>query len=131
VADNTPEKTPFGRPSLYNPKFCETIMKCGQDGMSVAEMAKACGVAKDTIYQWVKAHEDFSDAFTRAKALSQSWWEEQARLGLYTRDGVSLNSGLWSRSMAARFPEDYTEKKQLEHSGGVQINVIDAYNDPE
>jgi hypothetical protein len=33
--------------------------------------------------------------------------------------------------MAARFPEDYTEKKQLEHSGGVQINVIDAYNDPE
>lgn len=99
--------------------------------MSVAEMAKACGVCKDTIYQWAKAHEDFSDAFTRAKALSQAWWEEQARLGLYTRDGVSLNAGLWSRSMAARFPDDYTEKKQLEHSGGVQINVIDAYNHSE
>jgi hypothetical protein len=131
VADKTPEKRPVGRPTLYKPEFCETIIKCGEEGMSVAEMAKACGVSKQCLHEWVAAHEDFGDAFTRAKALSQAWWEEQARIGLYTRDGVSLNSGLWSRSMAARFPDDYTEKKQLEHSGGVQINVIDAYNDPE
>ena len=88
MADKTPEKRPVGRPTLYKPEFCETIIKCGEEGMSVAEMAKACGVSKQCLHEWVAAHEDFGDAFTRAKALSQAWWEEQARIGLYTRDGV-------------------------------------------
>jgi len=54
------------------------------------------------------------DAFTRAKQLSQDWWETKAQTGLET---PGFNASLWSRSMAARFPDDYTERQKREMTG--------------
>ena len=107
-----------GRPSVYKKEFCERVCELGAEGCSVAEMAADIGVTRKTLYEWADQKTEFSDAFTRAKELSLSWWEAQARLGLYNRDGVSLNASLWSRSMAARFPADYTEKRDLISSDG-------------
>jgi hypothetical protein len=108
---------PAGRPSEYKPEYCALVLECGEQGMSLAEMAKACGVIRETLHEWAKEHPEFSDAFTRARQASLAWWELQARVGLYNRDGVSLNSSLWSRSMAARFPDEYTERRKEEISG--------------
>jgi len=98
--------------------MCDRIKELGAEGYSVAEMAADIGVTRKTMYQWAEEKPEFSDAFTRAKELSLSWWEAQARIGLYNRDGVSLNASLWSRSMAARFPADYTEKRDIVSSDG-------------
>jgi transposase-like protein len=123
---------PVGRPSEYDPKFCDTVIECGRRGMSVTEMACAVGVTKQTLHNWVDKHPEFLDAFTYAKQLSQTWWEEQARIGLYSENGKSLNASLWSRSMAARFPDEYTEKRKNEHSGpdGTPLNFTwrDAFD---
>ena len=105
-----------GRPSVYKKEFCERVCELGAEGFSIAEMAADIGVKRQTLYDWADTKPEFFDAFTRAKELSLSWWEAQARIGLYTRDGVSLNASLWSRSMAARFPADYTEKKGVDHT---------------
>jgi len=107
-----------GRPTVYRREMCDRIQELGAEGYSVAEMAADIGVTRKTMYQWAEEKPEFCDAFTRAKELSLSWWEAQARLGLYNRDGVSLNASLWSRSMAARFPADYTEKRDLVSSDG-------------
>lgn len=107
-----------GRPTAYRPEMCDRIKELGAEGYSVAEMAADIGVTRKTMYQWAEEKQEFSDAFTHAKELSLSWWEAQARIGLYNRDGVSLNASLWSRSMAARFPADYTEKRDLVSSDG-------------
>jgi hypothetical protein len=77
-------------------------------------MACAVGVHKDTLYEWAKHHPEFSDAFTHAKQLSQDWWETKAQEGLTT---PGFNASLWSRSMAARFPDDYTERQKREVTG--------------
>jgi len=108
---------PDGRPSEYKPEYCDLVIECGKQGMSIAEMASACGVVRQTLFNWCDNYPDFLEAFTRAKNESLCWWELQARVGLYNRDGVSLNSSLWSRSMAARFPDEYTERRKEEISG--------------
>lgn len=104
----------MARPTDYKPEYCETVLRLGREGKSVVQMACAVDVVRQTLHDWCKVHPEFLDAFTRAKQLSQDWWETQAQCGL-TAD--KFNAQLWSRSMAARFPEDYQEKKGVELSG--------------
>lgn len=103
-----------GRPTDYLAEYCERVVDLGRQGKSVVQMACELGVHKDTLYQWAKVHPDFSDAFTYARQCAQAWWEDKGQGGL---DQSGFNSSLWSRSMAARFPADYTERKQTELTG--------------
>jgi hypothetical protein len=47
-------------------------------------------------------------------AHSQLWWEDAGQNGM-TAD--KFNASVWSRSMAARFPDDWREVKGTELSG--------------
>lgn len=104
----------MGRPTDYLPEHCERVIELGREGKSVVQMACELDVHKDTLYEWAKVHPEFSDAFTRAKQWSQYWWESKGQTGLETS---GFNASLWSRSMAARFPDDYTERQKREVTG--------------
>lgn len=102
---------PAGRPSLYKPEYCDKVLELGAQGYSVVEMAAAIGVSRSTIEEhWPAAHEEFSEAFARAREVSQAWWEEQGRKSLHAD---KFQAQLYSRSMAARFPKDWRESKLL------------------
>lgn len=103
-----------GRPTDYLPEYCERVIELGREGKSVVQMACELDAHKDTLYEWAKVHQEFSDAFTRAKQWSQNWWESKGQTGL---DASGFNASLWSRSMAARFPDDYTERQKRELTG--------------
>ena len=108
-------KGPGGRPSLYRPEYCERVIELGREGMSVVEMAAEIGVARITIEEhWPSAHEEFCEAFARARELSQAWWERQGREGLKAE---KFNAQLYSRSMSARFPKDWRESKEQRVTG--------------
>jgi hypothetical protein len=110
---------PAGRPSDYRPEHCDLVLELGAQGFSVVEMAAHIGVARATIEtNWPAANPAFLEAFTRARELSQAWWETQGRTNL-TADKFQAN--LYGRSMAARFPADWRESKQVEHKGGVTV----------
>lgn len=121
-------KGPGGRPSLYKPEYCERVIELGKEGMSVVEMAAEIGVARITLEDhWPAAHEEFSEAFARARELSQAWWERQGRLGL---SADKFNAPLYSRSMSARFPKDWRESKEQRvtgaDGGAVQVETTTA-----
>jgi hypothetical protein len=103
-----------GRPSDYRPEYCAQVIELGKQGKSVVQMACAIEVAKSTLYLWEKEHPEFSDAFTRARQHAQDWWESKGQDSL---EKPGFQSSLWSRSMAARFPEDYTERQKRELTG--------------
>jgi hypothetical protein len=108
-----------GRPSDYLPEYCEKVIELGRQGYSVVEMCAEIGVARATLEtNWPAAHSAFLEAFTHARELSQAWWETQGRTNL-TADKFQAN--LYGRSMAARFPADWRESKQVEHKGGVTV----------
>ena len=114
----------MGRPSDYDPAYCERVIELGQEGASLVEMACVLGVVRQTLYDWEKVHPEFLDAITRAKEASQVWWEVAGRVGMVSN---TISAPIWSRSMAARFPKDWREVKGTELTGAgggpIEANV--------
>ena len=104
----------MARPSTYESEFCERVIEYGKQGKSITWMAAELDVTRETIYEWMRVHPEFSDAITRAKQYAQQWWEDAGQNGM---TGPGFNASVWSRSMAARFPEDWRENKGVELTG--------------
>jgi len=125
----------MGRPTKYKPEFCDTVVELGALGKSKAQMAAAIGCSRMSIDEWCKEHKEFSDAIARARDLAMAWWEDQGQLGMWqSPEGERLNPQLWSRSMSARFPDDYRENNKVEltgaNGGPVQTQVLIATGVP-
>lgn len=127
------EKRPVGRPSLYDPSFCDEVVELGRKGKSVEQIASILNVSLRTMYSWRDSHEEFLHALDDAKTFEQAWWEEQAAAYMVeNKESDRLNSSLWSRSMAARFPKKYRESTKTEITGadgaplisGIQVTFI-------
>jgi len=103
-----------GRPSLYQPEFCERVIELGKQGKTPLQMAVDLGVARTTMLGWVEDYPEFSTALTRARELSQDWWESVGQSGLMT---PGFNANLYNKIISCRFREDYTEKTKAEITG--------------
>ena len=114
----TEQVKPFGRPTLYNPAFCDEVRAMGALGKSVEQIATNLGFSLRVIYDWKERYPDFLQALDDAKMAEQTWWEDQAQAYmLEKKDGAKLNASIWSRSMAARFPKKYRESVKQEITG--------------
>ena len=134
---DTTEKRPVGRPSLYDPKYCEEVIAYGKLGKSVEQIAAILNVSLRTMYSWRDSHEEFLHALEDAKTYEQAWWEEQAAAYMVeNKESDRLNATLWSRSMAARFPKKYRESVKQEITGadgapllsGIQVSFVKPEN---
>lgn len=97
-----------GRPTSYDPAYCDAVIDLGAKGKSRAQIAASLSVCRSTLANWEKQHEDFLVAMTRAKDLELAWWEEAGQRGMFMT-GFSANAfGLQIRN---RFPADYQDKK--------------------
>lgn len=112
---------PAGRPSTYDPSYCDEVIDLGKEGKSKAQMAAHFDVARSTIDTWAEANPEFSEALTRAMAHCQAWWEQKGMDGL-TLQG--FNAPVWKKSMEARFRDDYTERREVSQT--VRIEDIVA-----
>ncbi len=99
-----------GRPSKYDPKYCEEIIayfdiepnyekelnhvtakgsewtdykKWANSLPTFLGFAKQIGVNGDTLVEWAKVHKDFSAAYNRAKDLQKWFLIENGLNGLY------------------------------------------------
>lgn len=102
---------PAGRPSLYKPEYCQRVIELGKIGASVVEMACEIGVTRNTLEtNWPADHPEFLEAMERATQESQLWWEKKGRDNL---EKQVFQASMWSRSMAARFPNDWRERSEV------------------
>lgn len=107
---------PVGRPTDYKPEFCELVYEMGKQGKSEAEMAAEIGVTRKTLKNWESEHPEFFYWFAVARECSQAWWESLAQNQMLTPT-PGFSSGLWAKSMSARFRDDYTERTKQEVTG--------------
>jgi len=120
------QKNPVGRPTEYDPSYCDKVIELGMLGKSFEQMSAQLNVSYRTLCRWRDSHEEFCHALEDAQALSQAWWEDQAQCHMLEyKDGERLNPSLWSRSMAARFPGKYSErvKQEISGPGGTQLKT--------
>jgi hypothetical protein len=129
----TQETRSVGRPSLYDPAFCEQVIELGGKGKSIEQIGAILGVGTRTLFTWRDNDEEFRHALELAKELEQAWWEDMAQSYMVEeKESAKLNTGLWSRSMAARFPKKYRESTKTEITGadgapllsGIQVTFV-------
>jgi hypothetical protein len=126
-------KRPVGRPSAYDPAYCERAIELGKLGKSVEAISSILEVGTTTMYRWRDEFPEFRAALEIAKDHELRWWEEQAQAYMVeSKDSDRLNASIWSRSMAARFPKKYRESTKQEITGaegapllsGIQVSFV-------
>lgn len=117
---------PAGRPTMYDPVYCETVVELGKQGKSLAQMCAHFDISRRTIDLWADANPEFLEALSRAKVHMQAKLEAMGFDGM-TEQG--FNAAVWKKTMEARFRDDYTERKEV--SGKLTISHEDALADLE
>jgi hypothetical protein len=108
-----------GRPTKYSPKLCELLPAMFANGESVVEVCAELGIHKDTFFEWVKIHPDFSDSYKKGLELSAAWWTRLGRFGSMGK--MRLQPATWIFNMKNRFK--WTDRQELNVPEGLQVDV--------
>lgn len=111
-----------GRPPKYKPEFEDMLIEMGKQGKTITQMAVGLGIAKSTLYEWDKTNKNFSDALTRAKEISQAYWEQIGHDALFAE---KFQASVYNKQMSNRFPEDWRDNSGVDlTSKGEKIENI-------
>lgn len=113
VSGFRPKPLRVGRPSNYDPKHIDVMLKMASNGKSFAQVAAHLGVSQQSLWDWARMYPEFSEAMMRAKTLAQAYWEEWGEMGMQGVPGFNVN--LWDKVTKARFREDYRERVEVGH----------------
>ena len=102
-----------GRPSLFEPRFCDEIIGFCRMGYSPSAFAGHIGVSRECLSGWARQHDDFSQAIKVAKAAWALWYEDRAREIAFGGPGCARMITFALRNAA---PEDYPDKQSVVHS---------------
>lgn len=102
-----------GRPTIYKPEYCETIVRMAKEGRGPAEWGAEFDIGRATLYRWRDDQPAFRDAWTRAELYLQAWWENAGRIGMVSD---KFNSAVWAKNMSCRFQSDWREQTENKHT---------------
>ena len=110
----------MGRPTKYDPAFCDDIVALMATGLSKTAWAGHIGVCHDTVIEWAKQHPEFSDAVKRGQAARTLKLEQDLLAGT---EGPKVTSRIFALKNAA--PGEWRDKVETEHSGNVTVNRVE------
>lgn len=113
---------PAGRPSDYDPAFCEVVETFMGEGFSKMAAAGEIGVCYNTLKAWMEVHPEFLTAVKRGEAKRAVKLERDL---LDAETGPRVTSRIFALKNAA--PEEWRDKQTTEHTGadGGAIKVED------
>jgi len=114
-----PAKHAGGRPTDYRPEYCDAVIAAMSDGLSLSAFAGLIGQGRDTVYKWIRAHSEFSDAVSRARAKRVLWLERKL---LRSRKGAETSAAIFALKNAC--PDEWRDLKQTEHRHSLSIQRL-------
>lgn len=130
MAEKTPEekqayydevkKRLAGRPTHYTDDIGQKIVAEMEQGFSLAASAAAFDIGRRTVYDWKDKHPDFAAMIDIAMVKRQRFHEN--RLYETTLGPVATTTIFTLKNAGA---EDWREKQEVEHSGGVEVTKIE------
>jgi hypothetical protein len=88
----------------YKPEFCDQLIEHMSEGYSIESFAGKIGVGRQSLYNWFKNNEDFSEAKEIGVMKSLFFWEKLGKDGMWmTKEGPNLNPTIWIANMNNRF----------------------------
>jgi hypothetical protein len=134
-----------GGQTKFKPEFVAQAVKACQAGFTDRELADLFGVAETTINAWKHEHIEFAEALKIGKAVADDRVERSLyhRAVGYSHDAVKIfmpagapkpvyapftehfppdttAAIFWLKN---RKPADWRDKQEIEHTGGVTLNV--------
>ncbi len=101
-----------GQPTKYRPEYCQQIIDLMEQGKTLTQFAATLRVTRETIYEWMKVHPEFSDAVKTARICQQAHWENLMH-GLTTGEiHGNATIAVWYTKNA--FPECYRDRYEVE-----------------
>lgn len=107
---------PFGRPTKFDPEFCERLIETMSSGASLAEFAADLRVTRSTIYQWAEDYPEFSDAIKLGRELQESWYNKVGRAAMAGKL-PDFRPVIWIFTMKTQFGWIERDERKLEHTG--------------
>jgi transposase len=101
----------IGRPSKYDPAFCERVLELGREGKSKTQIAAAIDVSRVTLGTWGEQHPDFLAALKRARELELAWWENVGQKHMLA---PGFNATAFIFQMKNRFREEYRDVQTID-----------------
>lgn len=95
-----------------------------RDGLSNKQIAHNIGINESTFYEWQNKHSQFSEAVKKGKEVI----DREVENALYNRamEGDSTSMIFWLKN---RKPNDWNDRKQVEHSGGLNNTNVNTFKD--
>ena len=118
-------KHPGGRPTKYDPKFCQEAIDYMAEGFSTKAFAGHIGVSLSTVYLWKEEHPEFSEALKAAQAAGAQWWEDKLR---QIASGGEGNATAAIFGVKNRSQEEWKDRRDLDHTssdGSMTPQVIE------
>lgn len=100
-----------GRPTKYDPAYCDQIVEFMGRGYSMTAFAGEIGVARSTINEWMGHHPDFSEAVKVGQAKRTRALETTLLAG---ETGPKVTAHIFALKNAC--PEEWKDK--IAHVGG-------------
>ena len=102
-----------GRPTKYDPSYCDLVIEDAKQGFSLSAFAGGIQVSRDTITGWREQHPEFDEACRTAKLVRARFLET----GIMKEDipGPAMNARKFALVNCAE--EDWREKQSVELSG--------------
>ena len=133
MSKKKPAKRRVGRPTKYDPKYCEMLIDHMSQGLSLESFAGELSISKATLYTWLDQHDEFLDARAIGVEKCRAFWE---RLGVKLAQGeIQGNSKVWDTNMKNRFKQEWRDRHEyvvenrkpsiIERSNGDQI-ILDV-----
>lgn len=115
-SETEPKRGAGGRPTKYDPAFCEVVETEMAKGLSLAAVAGIIGVARSTINEWMAEHPEFSEAVSRAKSVRLLHWE-RAALRVATAGGGPGTATIIVFGLKNMGGDEWTDTTKTELSG--------------
>ena len=103
---------PAGRPSSYDPAFCQQVEDFMALGYSKMAAAGSVGVCYNTLKAWMAIHPEFLLAVRRGEAKRTQILENGL---LQAETGPQVTSRIFALKNAA--PDEWRDRQAVEHSG--------------
>jgi hypothetical protein len=111
----------MARPSKYDPKYCELLYEHLAEGHSFRSFGGRIRVCEDTLYEWAKVHEEFSEAKKEGRLAGLFQYEKDV-MSMYKGefDGGNATALVWyGKNM-----HKWTDKQEIEVGGSLEV-IID------
>lgn len=112
-----------GRPSKYDPKFCDMLIEHMAKGFSYETFGASINVAQSNVKNWEDAHPEFQASKKEAFDKCRLFWETAGIQGMWnTKDGPNLNVGNYVFQMKNRFK--WTDRVEVQTNENIKPIII-------